>query len=252
LFVVRDTRSGTTGEGLAAASSVATSASPDCAVVLAAMQAANSTEGAVVTKLNSADTSSTPNDLPEANFKGAVTILTLDGSHVTFSPVDPNNSLPTSGVANIDASTRWMDGSTQLDVAPTIGVGQQVGLATAADSSGIDRVLFIDISGAEANVADTQPAKSIELPGPSLPPGPTETPRRTVVGADTTSATATIADTSGQDRTITIDLAATPFYAGDTTCAPGVLAVGTELGVAYHFDNAGEVVTDAAMLVPPV
>jgi hypothetical protein len=31
---------------------------------------------------------------------------------------------------------------------------------------------------------------------------------------------------------------------------PGALAVGTELGVAYHFDDAGAVVSDAVKLMP--
>jgi len=263
LFVIRDERSGPTGEGLAAASSIAstatqptTTALPDCAVVLAGMQAANPTEAAIAAKDAvaakdlSADTSSRESDLPEANFKGIVPILTIDGSQITFSPVDPKDSPPTSGVAIIDGDTRWMDGSTQLGVEPTIEVGQQVGLATAADSSGVDRAIFIDISTVEDKDAESKPDKSIDLPGPSLPPGPTGKARGTVIASDATSVTVTIADTSGQDTTITIDLAGTPFYAGDTTCDPGALAVGTVLGVAYHLGSDGAVVTDAAMVLP--
>jgi hypothetical protein len=31
---------------------------------------------------------------------------------------------------------------------------------------------------------------------------------------------------------------------------PGTLTVGQEIGVAYHFDDAGNLVSDVAMLVP--
>ena len=91
-----------------------------------------------------------------------------------------------------------MDGSTQLDIAPTIEVGQQVGLATAADSSGVDRAIFIDIRSVEDTDTGSKPAKSIDLPGPSLPPGPTEKARGTVIATDATSVTVTIADTWGR------------------------------------------------------
>jgi hypothetical protein len=276
LFVVRDERSGPAGGGLAAASSVASTATeattawPDCAVVLAGLEAANSTAAAVVPKGVTTDTSVNSTDLPEANFKGVVTILTIDGSQITFSSDDPDATPPTSGVAIVDATTLWMDGATQLDTAPTIQVGQHLGLATAAGSDGVDRVIFIDISfvSVEANVAYTRPHDNkvepagsttidpsgapvrIVLPGPSLPPGPTEKSRGTVVGADATSISVTVIDASGQERTFAVDLASTPFYAGDTQCVPGALAVGAELGVAYHFDDAGGVVSDAVMLMP--
>ena len=96
LFVVRDERSGPAGGGLAAASSVAstatqattTTASPDCAVVLAGLEAANSTAAAVVPKAITTDPSPA-SDLPEAGFKGIVTILTTAGSQITFSNDDP-------------------------------------------------------------------------------------------------------------------------------------------------------------------
>lgn len=254
LFVVRDERSGPADGGLSAASSVASTAtqattSPACADVLAAMQAAKATEGAVVPKDISTDASSPANDLPEANFKGRVTILTTDGSHITFSRDEPEATPPTSGVADVDSATLWMDGSTPLDTAPTIEVGQHVGLATAAGSDGVDRVIFIDIS-VEANVPDTKPPAAIDLPGPSLPPGPTEKARGTVISSDATSISATIVDASGQERTLAIDLAGTPFYAGDTRCQPGPLAAGTELGVAYHLDDAGAVISDAVAVMP--
>jgi hypothetical protein len=276
LFVVREDRSGPAGGGLAAASSVASTATeatatalPDCAVVLAGLKAANSTAAAVVPKGVTTDPS-VDSDLPEANFKGVVTILTFEGSRITFSADDPDIPPPTSDVATVDAATLWMDGATHLDTAPTLQVGQHLGLATAVGSDGVDRVIFVDVGSVsvEANVADTKldddqvvPADSttvdasgapvrIVLPGPSLPPGPTEKARATVIGVDAASINVTIVDASGQERTVAIDLASTQFYAGDTQCVPGALAVGTELGVAYHFDDAGAIVSDAVMVMP--
>jgi hypothetical protein len=253
LFVVRDDRSGPAGGGLAASSSVAsaatkatTAASPDCAVVLAGLQTANSTAAAIVPKGITTDPSPA-GDSPEANFKGVVTILTTDGSHITFSTDDPEATPPTSGVAIVDGATLWMDGATHLDTAPTIQVGQHLGLATAAGADGVDRVIFVDIGSISV---EAKVAVRIVLPGPSLSPGPTEKSRGTVVGADATSISVTVVDASGQERTLAVDLASTPFYAGDTQCVPGALVVGAEIGVAYHFDDAGAVVSDAVMLIP--
>ena len=277
LFVVRDERSGPAGGGLAASSSVAstatqepTTASPDCAVVLAELKTANSRAAAQAPKSVTTDPS-TNSDLPEANFKGLVTILTIDGPQITFSSDEPL-APPTSGVAVVDATTLWMDNATPLDAAQTLQVGQHVGLATAAGSDGVDRVIFIDVGSVsvEANVADTkpdddkvEPANSttvdasgapaqIILPGASLPTGPTEKSRGTVVGSDASSISVTVVDATGQERTFAIDRASTTFYAGDTQCVPGAdaLAVGAEIGVAFHFDNAGAVVSDAVMVMP--
>ncbi len=210
LFVVRDERSGPAGGGLAASSSLApattqatTTALPECAVVLAGLQTANSSAAAVVSKRVTTDPSPA-SDLPDANFKGVVTILTTDGSQITFSSDDPEATPPTSGIATIDAETIWMDGATLLDTAPTIQVGQHVGLATAAEANGVDRVIFVDVGSVSVapKVADTKPADSttvdasgapakIALPGPSLSAGPTEKSRGTVVGAGATSISVT-------------------------------------------------------------
>ena len=201
---------------------------------MAELQAANSTAAAKVSKEVTTDPS--PNsDLPEASFKGGVTILAIDGSQLTFSSDDPKATLLTSGVAIVDATSRWMDGATLLDTAPTLQVGQHVGLATAAGSDGVDRILFIDIAAVtvDAQAADpktdnkTEPANSttvdesgapvgIDLPGPSVPPGPTEKSRGTIVAADATSISVTAVDASGQERTFAIDVAGTPFYADGT------------------------------------
>ena len=116
-----------------------------------------------------------------------------------------------------------------------VSVAPKVADTKPADST------TVDASGAPAKTA---------LPGPSLPAGPTEKSRGTVVGVDATSISVTVVDAAGQERTIAIDLASTLFYAGDTQCMPGALAVGSEVGVAYHFDDAGAVVSDAVMLIP--
>ena len=175
---------------------------------------------------------------------------------------------PTEREGTIDADTEWADGQTHLDSPPTLQVGEQLGLATKPDSDGVDHVVFIDVS-ARASV-DEQPANepdkklataekadpsagvdaTVELPGPSLPPGPTEKAMGTIATVDATSITVTLTDQSGQTRTFAVDPATTPFYAGDSVCVPGSLAVGQELGVAFHFDEAGNVVGDAAMLIP--
>lgn len=149
--------------------------------------------------------------------------------------------------ADLDATTRWMDGSADLDGAQTLQVGQHVGLATAARTDGVDHVLFIDVSSVGA---ESKPAASIDLPGPSVPPGPTEKARGTVVASDAASISVSIVDAADQERIVSVDLAGTPFYAGDTQCVPGTVALGAEVGVAYHFDAAGTVVSDAVMVFP--
>jgi hypothetical protein len=72
----------------------------------------------------------------------------------------------------------------------------------------------------------------------------------TITAVDASSITVTLDDPSEPARTFAIDLAATPFYAGDAPCVPGTLTIGQEIGVAYHFDDAGNLVSDVAMLVP--
>jgi hypothetical protein len=146
-----------------------------------------------------------------------------------------------------------MDGTTHLDAAPTIQVGQHLGLATAAGADGVDRVIFVDIGSISVDTKMADPSEApvqTVLPGPSLPPGPTEKSRGTVVGADATSISVTVVDSTGQERTFAVDVASTPFYAGDTQCVPDPLAVGAEVGVAYHYDAVGAVVSDAVMLIP--
>ena len=270
LFVVQE-RPGPAESGLAAASSLASSppsALPDCDAVLAALRPAKSTPDSGVPKDATTDPSASAGDVQGRGFKGIVTILTVDGPRLTFHVDEPNNATPTEADGTIDAETEWVDGQTHLDSPPTLQVGEQLGLATKPDSDGVDHVLIIDVS-ARASV-DEQPANepdkklataekadpsaevnaTVELPGPSLPPGPTEKSMGTIATVDASSITVTLTDQSGQTRTFAIDLATTPVYAGDSVCVPGPLTVGQQIGVAYHFDDAGNVISDAAMLMP--
>lgn len=276
LFVVREERPGPVDIELPATSPLATSTSqvepttlPDCAVVLAGLQAAKTTPDTVVVNDIPTDTSASAGDEPGSGFKGTVTILAIDGPRLTFRSDEPNT--PTSGTGTLDAATVWFDGSTQLDSPPTLQVGEHVGLGKRLASDGLDHVVFVDVSesagvdgmpapdkrlsttaGSSTAVSDppATPDTKIVVPGPTLPPGPTEKSVGTITGTDATSINVTLDDRSGQATTFAIDLASTPFYAGDTRCVPGSLTVGTTLGVAYHFDDAGSVISDDVMLMP--
>lgn len=270
LFVVQE-RPGPAESGLAAASSLASSPPsplPDCDAVLAVLRTAKSTPDTDVPKDATTDPSASVGDVQDRGFKGIVTILTVDGPRLTFHVDEPNHATPTEGDGTIDAETEWVDGQTRLDSPPTLQVGAQLGLATQPDGDGVDHVVFIDVSARSS--VDEQPATApdkklataektdpsaevdatVELPGPSLPPGPTEKSMGTIATVDATSITVTLTDQSGQIRTFAIDLATTPVYAGESVCVPGPLTVGQEIGVAFHFDDAGNVIGDAAMLVP--
>jgi hypothetical protein len=269
LLVVQE-RPGPAERGLEAASSLASSppaALPSCDAVLAALRPVKSPTDLGDAKDGTTDVSASAGDVQGRGFKGIVTILTVDGPRLTFHVDEPSDVTPTEGDGTIDAETEWVDGPTQLDAPPTLQVGAQLGLATKPDSDGVDHVLLIDVSATAsvdeqpATGADKKPAAAenadpsqvdatIELPGPSLPPGPTDKSVGTIATVEPTSITVTLDDGPGQARTFAIDLATTPFYAGDSVCVPGSLTVGQYIGVAYHLDDAGDVITDAAMLMP--
>ena len=245
------------------ASQVEPAASPDCDVVLAGLRASMSTPDTIVPKDVSTDPSASAGDVSAVGFKGIVTILTIDGPQLTFRVDEPKVASPTTGVGTVDAATVWVDGQTPLDAPPPLQVGEQLGLATTQASDGVDHVIFIDVS-APARV-DEKPASapdrklttvgssadtSIIVPGASLPPGPTAKSMGTIVGVGATSISVTLDASSGQGKTFDIDLAGTAFYAGDTQCVPGSLTVGSAIGVAYHFGDAGNVISDAVMLMP--
>ena len=94
------------------------------------------------------------------------------------------------------------------------------------------------------------PDAGTALPDVSRVDGSIEKSTATITSADATTLTASLEDRAGQPQVITIDLGATPFYAGDAMCAPGALAVGTKVGVAYHLDDAGTLIADSVLLMP--
>jgi hypothetical protein len=276
LFVVQE-RPGPAGSGLAAASSLASSPSqqpalPACDVVLAGLRAASvSTPDPVDSKDVTKDPSGLASGAPARGFKGIVTILTIDGPQLTFRVDEPYAATPTEGAGTVDAETEWVDGQTQLDSPPTLEVGEQLGLATKQGSDGVDHAVFIDIgaTASSADHVDENPATALDkklqaadesnpsattdstvVAGAILPPGPTEKSPGTITTVDAASITVTLDDQSAQARTVVVDLATAQFYAGDSVCVPGSLTVGEKVGVAFHSDDAGNLIGDAAMLVP--
>ncbi len=256
LFVVQEQRQRPVESSPAASSPVASStpqvaptALPACDVVLAGLRAAKSTPDTGVPKDAPTDKGASSNG-PSADFKGIVTVLTIDGPQLTFRKDEPNVASPTSGTTTVDSATTWVDGPTQLDTPPTLQIGEQLGLATTLGSDGVERALFIDV-GASASVDQTPaPDTKIVVPGDTLPPGPTEKSMGRITDVGASSITVALTDRSGQARNAAIDLATTLFYAGDTRCLPGSLTVGTAVGVAFHFGDASTVIADAVMIMP--
>jgi hypothetical protein len=138
-------------------------------------------------------------------------------------------------------------------------------------SDGVDHVIFVDVGSSEAGAENAAPDKKLKtpadsssadpdpsrvpdtkivVPGATLPPGPTDKSVGTITAVDATSITVTLNEASGQARTSVIDVAGTPFYAGETQCVPDSLTVGTAISLAYHFGEDGKVIGDAVMLMP--
>jgi hypothetical protein len=248
LFVVREQRPAESGLAASSTSSqVEPTAEPECDVVLAGLRAAAAKPDDAAAKEIPTDTSASAGDEATGGFKGIVTILSIDGPQITFRTDEPKVVPPTTSVATVDAATLWVDGTTQLNAPPTLQVGEQLGLASKPASDGVDHVVFIDVG---ATSAASQPDAKAAVPGPTLPPGPTAKSRATITAVDATSITVSLDDTSEPTKTAAIDVASTPFYAGDTACAPGSLTRGTALGVAYHLGDTGDVIADAVMLIP--
>ena len=258
LFVVNEERPAAVDSQLAVGTSPVAStisqaepaALPDCAGVLAALPSAKTTPIAVVVKGGQTDTSASPSDVPAFGFKGVATIVAIDGSQITFRSDEPKIAPASSSTGTLDAATVWFDGSTRLDTPQTLKVGDLVGLGTLLATDDVVHVVFVDVSVSAAVAENPTGNTTIVVPGPILPPGPTDKAMGTIDAVAATSISVSLDDRSGQVRTVAIDLAGTPFFAGDTRCAPSSLTVGRSLGVAYHFDDAGNVISDAAMLVP--
>jgi hypothetical protein len=234
---------------------------PACDEVLAVLRAPKSVTDATAAKDIPAKPDAGAGDVPNLGFKGIVTILTIDGAQLTFSSNDPADTSAATRAGTLDAKTAWVDGDTQLDTPPTLQLGDQVGLATMHGDDGLDHVLLIDVGPSDApDIATASKDKPLSTdggstdptgaPGPALPPGPTAKGPGTITAVDAASITVTLEVAPGQMSTIDIDPATTSFYAGNTACTPGVLPVGQKLGVAYHLDDAGNIVADAALLMP--
>jgi hypothetical protein len=253
------------------------SALPECATVLAALQTAETG----VPKDVPTDPSSSADELGERGFKGIVTITAVDGQQLSFDVEEPEIALPSSGLGTLDEATEWFDGATMLTTPPVLAVGEQLGLATKPNEEGVDHVLFVDLGAVDyegkpdkvdkpttdgAPLTSDQLDKLADATTPSsekvLPPGVDATEpataepgqaqkaQATITAADAATLTATLDDREEQTAPFTIDLATTPFSVDDRLCAPGALAVGTEINLAYHLDETGNVVADAVGLMP--
>ena len=105
---------------------------------------------------------------------------------------------------------------------------------------------------ADDKAADAAPsAVTILVDSGVLPAGPTAKSPGTITAVGATSIDVALDDPAvGPGATVVIDLAATPFYAGDTICVPDALTVGASVGVAYHTDDQGTLIGDAVLLIP--
>jgi hypothetical protein len=223
-----------------------------CDVVLARVRAAIPTPLEEAVKPIEAEATTTDGAFDERGFKGIVTVLSVDGTQLTFRADDADPAAVTSGAAVVDAATSWVDGGVALAAPPTLDVGEQIGLATIPGADGIERVLLVDIGPSAPQVNDPSAASKTppDAPAPDVAPGATGKSMATVSNVDPASVTVTLTDESAPTVPVTIDVAETPFYAGNTQCTPGPMALGTPLGVGYHVGDAGQVIADIVILMP--
>jgi hypothetical protein len=254
LVAVRDR--GTGPSTAAAAEPASGSGEPvileSCDVVLSRVRAAMPTPDVAAVKPVEADPPADEGAFDERGFKGLVTVLSVEGAELTFRVDEADPSAVTSGAAEVDATTSWVDGGVPLAAPAALAAGQPIGLATTPGADGVDHVLLVDI-GASARPAD-EPGEASKTPPDAPPtdaaPGATGKSIATVSGVDAGTLTVTLTDESAPTSPVAIDLAATPFYAGNTQCTPGALTVGMQLGVGYHLGDAGQVVADIVILMP--
>jgi len=269
LVVVSANRPGTVDNPPAAAG---TTSPPEgglveCAAMLAAQQAVPKVPSGAERQRGSGDGAIAY--LPEADFKGEATILGVDGAHLTFQVEASDLTSADLREGIVDDSTVWLAGEARLDAALTLHAGDRIGVATALGADGAEHVVFIDTQPSAApakelpadakaavagesgdtTVADSQ-GGTVDAPGPVLPPGPTRKAIATVTGVGGTSISMSIDEGADAATIATAALPTTPFYAGDVRCAPSTLAVGSSVALAYHFDSAGQIVTDAVMVLP--
>jgi hypothetical protein len=184
-------------------------------------------------------------DTPAIDFKGIVSIAAIDGSTIKVNEEESKSNPPASRTVIIDTATVWRNGPTTLDTAAPLHIGDTIGLAALAASDGIEHAVVVDIGA----TTPTNPDASIKLPGPTLAPGPTSKALATITAATDTSITVTVHGGDDDGKTATADTTSTPFYTNDGTCRPTDLAVGTEVGIAFHLDETSGVVADAILLI---
>ncbi len=240
--------------GVAAAGPASGSGDPialeACDVVLTHVRAAIPTPDVAATKPVDPNPTADERGFDERGFKGMVTLLSVDGTQVTFRVDDADPAAVTSGAAVLEPTTSWVDAGVPLVAPPALAVGESIGLATTPGADGVDHVLLVDIGAPAPPVDEPESKTPPDSPDPDVAPAAVGKSMATVSSVDPTSITVALTDESAPTSPVTIDPAATPFYAGNTQCAPGALTVGTQLGVGYHIGDAGQVVADIVILMP--
>jgi hypothetical protein len=242
--------------GAAAAEPASGSGEPStleaCDVVLTRVRAAIPTPDVAAAKPADANATADERGFDERGFKGMVTVLSVDGTHVTFRVDEADPAAVTSGAAVLEPTTSWVDAGVPLAAPPSLAVGESIGLATTPGADGADHALLVDVGDPAPPVDEPAEASKTppDSPDPNVAPAAIGKSMATVSGVDPTSITVTLTDESAPPSPVTIDPATTPFYAGNTQCAPGALTVGTPLGVGYHLGDAGQVVADIVILMP--
>jgi hypothetical protein len=196
-------------------------------------------------------------EAPTVDFKGIVSIVSVDDSTITVSGDQPSNPLGTRTVV-VDAATEWRNGPTTLEAPAALHVGDTVGVAALAATDGAEHAVFIDIgvttsalpsAQTDTTGIETKADGSIVLPGPPLATAATSKSLGTITAVTDTSITVTL-DGGEDSKTATVDLASTPFYADAGVCRPTGLTVDTKVGIAFHLDDTSSVVADAILLIP--
>jgi hypothetical protein len=193
------------------------------------------------------------------SIKALVTIVAVDGDQVSYhADVPMPVGASADGVAVVDAATLWLDGNAPLAVPATLEAGQIVGMATTLGADGLNHVLFIDTAPSHARDGGATSAGQAAADGKAPDDNSTQVPssavaastdksRATVTATEGTTITLSLAHDDGSPTTAAADSTSVPFFAGDTQCAPGDIAVGTTLGAAYHV-YGGNTIIDALML----
>ena len=122
----------------------------------------------------------------------------------------------------VDAATSWVDGGVPLAAPPALAAGEPIGLATTSGADGVEHVLLVDVGASErpANEAVEASKTPPDAPPAGVAPGATGKSIATVSSVDASSISVTLTDESAPTSAVAIDPVNTPFYAGNTQCAP--------------------------------